>query len=81
MKICLTNPKKNASFEDSEAAYFLAYRDGKVVGRIAAIIIHPFNEKNKCKYARFSRFDVINDKDVERAINAVHDKFALGEAE
>ena len=57
----LTNPKKNASFEETEAAYFLAYRDGKIVGRIAGLISHAFNKKNNAKYARFSRFDVEND--------------------
>ena len=31
---------RNAAFEFCEADYFLAYRDGKVVGRIAAIINH-----------------------------------------
>ena len=57
----LTNPKKNASFEESEAIYFLAVRDGKIVGRIAGIISHAYNEKNNAKYARFSRFEVEND--------------------
>ena len=64
----LANPKKNASFEESEAEYFLAYRDGKVVGRIAGIISHSYNKKNKTKYARFSRFDLIDDSEVAKAL-------------
>lgn len=60
----LTNPKKNASFDTSDAAYFLAYKDGKVVGRIAGIICHLYNEKNNTKRARFSRFDFIDDAEV-----------------
>ena len=32
------SPKKNAAFEFCEAEYFLAYKDNKVVGRIAGII-------------------------------------------
>ena len=64
----LTNPKKNASFHESEAAYFLAYRDGKVVGRIAGIISHAYNKKNNAKYARFSRFDLIDDSEVAKAL-------------
>lgn len=64
----LTNPKKNASFEESEAAYFLCYKDGKVAGRIAGIICHPFNKKNNAKYARFSRFDLIDDPLVAKAL-------------
>ena len=35
---------KNAAFEFCEAEYFLAFRDGKVVGRIAGIINHRANE-------------------------------------
>ena len=64
----LTNPKKNASFHESEAAYFLAYRDKKVVGRIAGIISHAYNNKNNAKYARFSRFDLIDDPEVAKAL-------------
>lgn len=64
----LTNPKKNASFEDSEAIYFLAYKDGKVVGRIAGIICRLYNEKNNTKRARFGRFDLIDDEEVAKAL-------------
>lgn len=60
----LTNPKKNACFEEAEAAYFLAERDGEVVGRIAGIISHAYNAKNNESRARFSRFECINDKEV-----------------
>lgn len=64
----LTNPKKNASFEDSEAVYFLAYKDGKVVGRIAGIICHLYNKKNNANRARFGRFDLIDDPEVAKAL-------------
>ena len=64
----LTNPKKNASFEDTDAAYFLAYRDGKVVGRIAGLVCKLYNEKNNAKRARFSRFDLIDDEEVAKAL-------------
>ena len=33
------NKKKNAAFEFCEAEYFLAYKDGKIVGRIAGITV------------------------------------------
>jgi len=56
--------KKNAHYKECKQAYFLAEQDGKVVGRIACIILFPFNTKNNCKYARFSRFDVINNEEV-----------------
>lgn len=64
----LTNPKKNASFDDCEAVYFLAYKNGKVVGRIAGIICKLYNEKNNAKRARFSRFDLIDDAEVAKAL-------------
>lgn len=64
----LTNPKKNASFEDTDAIYFLAYRDGKVVGRIAGLICRLYNIKNNAKRARFSRFDLIDDAEVASAL-------------
>lgn len=70
----LTNPKKNACFEESEAAYFLAEEDGKVVGRIAGIISHAYNKKNNAKRARFSRFECINDKEVaDKLLKAAED--------
>lgn len=64
----LTNPKKNACFEESEAVYFLAERDGKVVGRISGIISHAYNQKNNAKRARFSRFECIDDEEVASAL-------------
>lgn len=60
----MTNPKKNACYEECEVSYFLAYKDGELVGRISGIISHPYNKKNNVKYARFSRFECINDQEV-----------------
>ncbi len=74
----LANPKKNASFEDCDAEYFLAKKDGKVVGRIAGLICHAFNKKNKTKYARFSRFDTINDPEVAKALLETAENWARG---
>ena len=36
---------KNPAFDFCEAEYFLAYKDGKVVGRVAAIINHRYNKQ------------------------------------
>lgn len=59
-----TNPvSKNA-----EAEYFLAYIDGKIVGRIAVIINHlEINEIGK-KKVRFGWFDVIDNIEVTKAL-------------
>lgn len=70
----LTNPKKNACFEESEAVYFLAEEDGKVVGRVSGIISHAYNEKNNAKRARFSRFECIENKEVaDKLLKACED--------
>ncbi len=70
----LTNPKKNACFEESEAVYFLAEEDGKVVGRIAGIISHAYNKKNNTKRARFSRFECVENKEVaDKLLKAAED--------
>lgn len=66
------DPKKNVSYEDCEAKYFLVKDNGKVVGRIAGIIQKLYNDKTGEKRVRFSRFDCINDVNVAKALfNAV----------
>ena len=62
------NPKKNAAFEFCEADYFLAYKDNKVVGRVAAIINHRANETWKKKEVRFGWIDFIDDLEVSKAL-------------
>lgn len=66
------NPKKNPAFDFCEAQYFLAYKDGKVAGRIAAIINRAANEKWNEKLVRFGWIDFIDDPEVSKIlINAV----------
>jgi GNAT superfamily N-acetyltransferase len=67
---------RNAAFEFCEADYFLAYRNGKVVGRIAAIINHRANEKWGRKTARFGWVDFIDDNEVVDALFATAEKWA-----
>ena len=62
------NKKKNAAFEFCEADYFLAYRDDKIVGRVAAIINNQANEKWECKNVRFGWIDFIDDPEVSSAL-------------
>ena len=62
------DPKKNPAFEYCEARAFLAYRDGKVVGRIGAILSHRANEKFGKKRMRFSQVDFIDDPEVSAAL-------------
>lgn len=67
-EMSLFNPKKNVSYEDCDAKYFLAYKGKKVVGRIAGIVQRLYNDKTNEKRLRFSRFDAINDKEVAKAL-------------
>lgn len=68
------NSKKNESYEDCTVKCFLAYRDEKIVGRIAGIIQHLYNKKANEKRIRFSRFDCIDDEEVSKALfKAVED--------
>ena len=66
------SPKKNAAFEFCEAEYFLAYKDGKLVGRVAAIINHRANDTWNKKDVRFGWIDFVDDEEVSAALlNAV----------
>lgn len=69
-----TFSKKNAAYEFCEAEYFLAYREGEIVGRVAAIINRRANETWNKKAVRFGWIDFIDDIEVSRAlIDAVID--------
>lgn len=59
---------KNAAFDFCEAEYYLALKEGKIVGRVAAIINHKANEKWKKKDVRFGWIDFIDDIEVSRTL-------------
>ena len=59
---------KNPSFEFCEAKYWLAWRENRIVGRIAGIINHRFNQKVGKNYLRFGWIDFIDDEEVVRAL-------------
>lgn len=58
------NPEKNPFFKHSEVQSYLAKRDGKIVGRISAIINGNYNTYHECNIGFFGFFDVINDFEV-----------------
>ena len=60
--------KSNPAFDFCESVYYMAYRDGNPVGRIAGIINHKVNEKTGEKSARFGFVDFIDDKEVSKAL-------------
>lgn len=63
-------------YDQSEAVYYLAYREGKVVGRISAILQRVSNEKWHQKRVRFTRFDCIDDQKVASALFAAAENWA-----
>lgn len=66
--------KKNPAFEFCDVECFLAYKDNKIVGRVAGIINHKANEKWKRKSVRFGWIDFVDDIEVSRALlKAVED--------
>ncbi|MDP2976490.1 MAG: hypothetical protein Q8N45_09820 [Anaerolineales bacterium] len=62
------NRKKHPFFDHSESDFFLAVRDGKVVGRICAGENKPFNAYHKTKKAQFYFFDLIDDIEVAKGL-------------
>ncbi len=60
--------KKNPALEVCEKQLFLAYRDDKIVGRIAALINHRANEHWNYRHVRFGWMDFIDDEEVSRAL-------------
>lgn len=68
------SPNKNAAFEFCEAEYYIAYKDGKPAGRVAAIINNKANERWGRKAVRFGWIDFIDDREVSAALlGAVED--------
>lgn len=59
---------RNVAFDFCESKYFMAYKDGKLVGRVAAIINHRANERWQKKDVRFGWIDFIDDIEVSRAL-------------
>jgi hypothetical protein len=69
--------KRNPAFENCEARYWLAYRKGKVVGRIAGIINHTYIKKWGNKYMRFGWFDFIDDATVSSSLLKTIENWAI----
>ena len=63
-----TLERQECSLDFCEAEYFLALKNGKVVGRVAAIINHRANEKWQKKDVRFGWIDFIDDIEVSSAL-------------
>ena len=62
------NPKKNPAYEFCDAAMYLAYKDGKLAGRVAAIVNSKANAAWNHDQVRFGWFDFIDDREVSKAL-------------
>lgn len=58
------SPESNPAFSFCDVKAWLAFKNGKPVGRICAIIQHKYNEKVGVKYGRFNRIEFIDDPEV-----------------
>ena len=59
---------KNPAYAFCETKLFLAYKEGKIAGRIAGLINHAYNNKWDKNAIRFTRFDFIDDYEVSQAL-------------
>ena len=59
---------KNPVFKNAEAEFYLAYKDNKIVGRIAAIVNWVEIEEQKKNKLRFGWYDTIDDINVSKAL-------------
>ncbi|HEX8435621.1 N-acetyltransferase, partial [Archangium sp.] len=64
----LMNPKKHPFFEFGEVEFYLARREGQVVGRIAAVSNPRYNEFQGTNVGFFGLFECVNDVGVARAL-------------
>jgi GNAT superfamily N-acetyltransferase len=62
------NRRLNAFFSHGEAEYFLARRDGRVVGRISAQVNHAFNDYQDKRWGWFGFLELEDDEEVARAL-------------
>ncbi len=66
---------KNPAMEFCDAVYYLAYRDGEIVGRVAGIINHKANKRWEQKMVRFGYIDFIDDMEVSKALISAVEKW------
>jgi GNAT superfamily N-acetyltransferase len=64
----MLNRKKHPFYEHSDADFFVARRDGQIVGRVAVMENKPYNKVHESKQAAFYLFDSINDQEVANAL-------------
>jgi len=64
----LLDRKKHPFYANADAEFFLARRDGEVVGRIAAILDKAYNRFHQEEAGHFGFFESIDDREVAKAL-------------
>ncbi|MCC6148291.1 MAG: hypothetical protein IT308_12080 [Anaerolineaceae bacterium] len=64
----MLNRKKHPFYDHSDADFFVARRDGKIVGRVAAMENKPFNQYHNTHKLQFYLFDSIDDQEITDAL-------------
>jgi hypothetical protein len=64
----LFNREKNKSYQYADAVFYLAYKDGKAVGRIMGLVNNRYNSIKNEKHGRFCFMECYNDKEVFHAL-------------
>lgn len=78
-EVATLNPRTNPAFDFCESAYFMAYRHGRPLGRIAGIINKTVNERTGGRTARFGYVDFVDDAEVSAALFAAAEDWARGQ--
>lgn len=71
------DPRKGAAQEFCDSRLYLAYKDGKLAGRVAAIVNNLANSQWNHKEVRFGWYDFIDDTEVSSALMAKVEEFGL----
>ncbi len=67
---------KNVYAKTCDSCFFLAEKEGKVVGRIQGILQKQFNDIHGVKQVRFTRFDCVDDQEIATALFAAVEGWA-----
>ena len=71
------NPNKNAAFQFCDAKLWLAYKNNRIVGRIAGIINRKYNKERNENKARFGWVDFEEDTEIIKALIKTVEKWAI----
>ncbi len=69
------SPDSNPFFRDIDARFWTAWKDGRMAGRIGALIDHRYNRKHGLKMGRITRMEFLDDREVSRGLFGTAEKW------